>query len=147
MIAAACNDARPPEGVPAPPPHVPAFYQPLVEYRGLLPEPAATFLGRLSDAEKREVYVILGVFPEIRGLLGTARLLHTFLKDSPDAASRGRTTFGEVLDDRFDILSDIDALRHKINRVAENICLTVPRVPLFKMEEVRRVHAAHRRVS
>lgn len=147
MNAAACDDARPPQDELMPTSHVPAYFTPLVEYRGSLPQAAATFLGRLSDAEKREVYVILGVFPEVRGLLGATRLLHTFLKQSPGAAARGQTTFGEVLEERFDILSDVEALRHKINRVAENICLTLPRVPLFKMEEVRRVHAAHRRVS
>lgn len=119
----------------------------LVEWQGLLPEQPASFLSRLSFSDKREVYVLLGFYPEVRGLLGAARLLHAYLKEAPAAAARGRTTFEELSQERADIRREIAALRQKINRLAENVCLILPRVPNLYAEEVRRENAAHRRVS
>jgi hypothetical protein len=104
-------------------------------YHGLLPEQPATFLGRLTTEEVREVYVVLGLFPEVRGLLGAARLLHAYLKESSLAAARGRTTFQELAQERTALRRDIAALREKINRVAANVCLILPRVPKLKPEE------------
>lgn len=119
----------------------------LVEWQGMLPEQPASFLSRLSSSDKREVYVLLGFYPEVRGLLGAARLLHAFLKEAPAAAARGRTTFEELSQERAEIRREIAALRQKINRLAENVCLILPRVPNLHAEEVRRENAAHRRVS
>lgn len=119
----------------------------LVEWQGMLPEQPASFLSRLSSSDKREVYVLLGFYPEVRGLLGAARLLHAFLKAAPEAAAQGRTTFEEHAQERADIRREIAALRQKINRLAENVCLILPRVPNLHAEEVLRETAAHRRVS
>lgn len=119
----------------------------LVEWQGQLPEQPASFLSRLSSSEKREVYVLLGFFPEVRGLLGAARLLHAYIKEAPEAAAQGRTTFEELARERADIRREIAALRQKINRLAENVCLILPRVPKLHAEEVLRDNVAHRRVS
>jgi hypothetical protein len=119
----------------------------LVEFSGLLPAQPASFLARLPNFEKRDVYVILGTFKEVRGLAGAARLLHLFLKEGPFAAARGRTTFREFLDEKDEILRDISALREKVNRAAENVRLILPRVPQLRIEEVRRDDAAYLRVS
>jgi hypothetical protein len=104
----------------------------LVEFRGLLPEQPAGFLRRLSNFEKRDVYAILGTFKEVRGLVGAARLLHLYLKEGPHAAARGRTTFREFLDEKDEILRDIAALRRRVNRAAENVCLILPHVPQLR---------------
>lgn len=107
----------------------------LVEYRGLLPEQPAAFLGRLSAKEKQDVYALLGTFHEVRALVGTARLLHAFLREAPLAAARGRTTFQEFLAEKESIQRDIRALREKVNRAAANVCRMLPRVPQLRNEE------------
>ena len=107
----------------------------MVEFRGLLPSQPAHFLGHLSDFEKRDVYALLGTYQEVRGL-----------KEGPLAAARGRTTFREFLDQKDEILRDIFALREKINRAAENVCLILPRIPYLRIQEVSR-DPASRRVS
>ena len=78
--------------------------------------------------------------------MGAGRLLHAYLKEGPLAAARGRTTFREFLDQKDEILRDIFALREKINRAAENVCLILPRIPQLRIQEVSR-DAASRRVS
>jgi hypothetical protein len=118
----------------------------MVEFRGLLPSQPAHFLGHLSDFEKRDVYALLGTYQEVRGLVGAGRLLHAYLKEGPLAAARGRTTFREFLDQKDEILRDIFALREKINRAAENVCLILPRIPQLRIQEVSRDQAS-RRVS
>jgi len=110
----------------------------LVEFRGLLPEQPAGFLSRLTEFERRDVYMILGIFREVRALLGAARLLHLFLKEGPPAAARGRITFREYLAEKEEILREISTLREKVNRAAENVCLLLPRVPQLNIKEVRR---------
>src|SRR5436190_1044921 len=64
----------------------------MVEFRGLLPAQPAGFLDQLSESERRDVYALLGTFKEVRGLVGAGRLLHTYLKEGPLAAARGRIT-------------------------------------------------------
>jgi len=101
----------------------------MVEFRGLLPSQPAGFLGRLSESERRDVYALLGTFNEVRGLVGAGRLLHAYLKEGPRAAARGRITFREFLKEKSEILRAITELRQKIHRVAEDLCLILPRVP------------------
>ena len=101
----------------------------MVEFRGLLPAQPAGFLGRLSESERRDVYALLGTFKEVRGLVGAGRLLHAYLKEGPRAAARGRITFREFVQEKSEILQAIYKLRQKINRVAEDVCLILPRVP------------------
>ncbi|HLY73469.1 MAG TPA: hypothetical protein VKU80_05055, partial [Planctomycetota bacterium] len=96
---------------------------------------------------RRDVYSVQGTFLEVRALVGTARLLDSFLREAPHAAARGRTTFREFFAEKDDILSDIRALRDKVNRSASNVCLILPRVPLLRMEEIRRDNATALRVS
>ncbi|HVR85541.1 MAG TPA: hypothetical protein VMU54_14585 [Planctomycetota bacterium] len=101
----------------------------MVEFRGWLPAQPAGFLGRLSASERRDVYALLGTFKEVRGLVGAGRLLHAYLKEGPRAAARGRITFREFTQVKSEILQSIYELRQKINRVAEDLCLILPRVP------------------
>jgi hypothetical protein len=101
----------------------------MVEFRGLLPAQPAGFLGKLSESERRDVYALLGTFKEVRGLVGAGRLLHAYLKEGPRAAARGRITFREFIQEKSEILRAIYELRQKINRVAEEVCLILPRVP------------------
>lgn len=101
----------------------------MVEFRGLLPAQPAGFLGKLSEKERRDVYALLGTFKEVRGLVGAGRLLHAYLKEGPRAAARGRITFREFIHEKSEILHAITELRQKINRVAESVCLILPRVP------------------
>lgn len=116
-----------------PPPKPPARPEiPLLEYRGLLPEQAAGFLGGLSDWERRHVYVLLGNFEETRALIGTARLLHQYLREGPHSAARGRLTFQEFMDTKDKILGEILSVRRKVNEMAEAVSLRLPRVPLKK---------------
>jgi hypothetical protein len=110
----------------------------MVEYRGLLPAQPAGFLGQLTDSEKRDVYALLGTFKEVRGLVGAGRLLHTYLKEGPLAAARGRITFREFIQEKSEILQAIYALRQRINRAAEEVCLILPRVPYTRTEEMSR---------
>jgi len=119
----------------------------MVEYRGLLPAQPAAFLGRLAAHERRDVYALLGTFKEIRGLVGAARLLHTYLKEGPLAAARGRITFREFLQDKNEILQLIFHLRQRINRAAEDVCLILPRVARPEKEELSHEPIADRRVS
>ncbi|HLY76022.1 MAG TPA: hypothetical protein VKU80_18030, partial [Planctomycetota bacterium] len=88
-------------------------------------------------AERRDVYAVKGTFLEVRALVGTARLLDSFLREGPHAAARGRTTFREFFDEKDDILHDIRKLREKVNRSASNVCLILPRVPQLRMEVSR----------
>lgn len=101
----------------------------MVEFRGLLPSQPAGFLGQLSESERRDVYALLGTFKEVRGLVGAGRLLHNYLKEGPLAAARGRITFREFAQKKDEILQAIYALRQRINRAAEEVCLILPRVP------------------
>ena len=119
----------------------------MVEFRGLLPAQPAGFLGQLSPHERRDVYALLGTFKEIRGLVGAARLLHSFLKEGPLAAARGRITFREFLQDKKEILQGIYALRQRINRAAENVCLILPRIPRPRLEDACGEVAPAARVS
>ena len=116
----------------------------MVEYRGLLPAQPAGFLGQLSESERRDVYALLGTFKEVRGLVGAGRLLHTYLKEGPLAAARGRISFREFAQEKAEILQAIFALRQKINRAAEDVCLILPRIPQLRKEEMPR---EYRRVS
>ena len=116
----------------------------MVEFRGLLPAQPAGFLGQLSEGERRDVYALLGTFKEVRGLVGAGRLLHSYLKQGPLAAARGRITFREFIQEKDEILQMIFALRQKINRAAENVCLVLPRTPQLSIEEVSREPAYHR---
>ncbi len=116
----------------------------MVEFRGLLPAQPAGFLGQLSESERRDVYALLGTFKEVRGLVGAGRLLHTYLKEGPLAAARGRISFREFAKEKSEILQAIFALRQKINRAAEDVCLILPRVPQLRKEEMSR---EYRRVS
>ena len=116
----------------------------MVEYRGLLPAQPAGFLGQLSESERRDVYALLGTFKEVRGLVGAGRLLHTYLKEGPLAAARGRISFREFAKEKAEILQAIFALRQKINRAAEDVCLILPRIPQLRKEEMPR---EYRRVS
>ena len=118
----------------------------MVEFRGLLPSQPAHFLEHLSAFEKRDVYALLGTYQEVRGLVGSGRLLHAYLKEGPRAAARGRTTFREFLSQKDEILRDIFDLREKINRAAENVCLILPRIPQLRTLEVS-LDQACRRVS
>lgn len=115
----------------------------MVEFRGLLPAQPAGFLGQLSESERRDVYALLGTFKEVRGLVGAGRLLHTYLKEGPLAAARGRISFREFAKEKSEILQAIFALRQRINRAAEDVCLILPRVPQLRKEamshEYRRV--------
>jgi hypothetical protein len=101
----------------------------MVEFRGLLPAQPAEFLGQLSESDRRDVYALLGTFKEVRGLVGAGRLLHTYLKEGPLAAARGRITFREFIEEKHEILQAIYALRQRINRAAEEVCLILPRIP------------------
>jgi hypothetical protein len=116
----------------------------MVEFRGLLPAQPAGFLGQLTELERRDVYALLGTFKEVRGLVGAGRLLHSYLKHGPLAAARGRITFQEFIQEKNEILRAIFALRQKINRAAENVCLILPRIPQLKLEEQSREQADHR---
>ncbi len=109
----------------------------MVPFQAHLPEQLASFLGHLSMSERRDVYAVQGTFLEVRALVGTARLLDSFLREAPHAAARGRTTFREFFVEKDDILRDIRTLRDKVNRSASNVCLILPRVPQLRME-VRR---------
>src|SRR5579862_1270239 len=106
----------------------------MVEYRGFLPAQPAGFLGQLSDHERRDVYALLGTFKEVRGIVGAGRLLHAYLKEGPLAAARGRITFREYAQEKSEILQAIFALRQRINRAAEEVCLILPRTPQLRME-------------
>lgn len=119
----------------------------MVSFHAHLPEQLASFLGHLSMSERRDVYALQGTFLEVRALVGTARLLDSFLREAPLAAARGRTTFREFFSEKDDILRDIRALRDKVNKSASNVCLILPRVPQLRNEEVRRENAAAVRVS
>lgn len=110
----------------------------MVEFRGLLPEQPAGFLGKLSESERRDVYALLGTFKEVRGLVGAGRLLHAYLKEGPLAAARGRISFAEFAKEKSEILQAIFALRQRINRAAEDVCLILPRTPQLRKEEIAR---------
>jgi hypothetical protein len=102
----------------------------MAEFHGLLPAQPAQFLGRLSGTERREVYVLLGTFMEVRGLVGAGRILHRYLKKGPRAAARGRITFGEFAREKTEILTAIRALRRRIDRAAGEVGLILPpRIP------------------
>lgn len=109
----------------------------MVAFHSHLPEQLASFLGHLTMAQRRDVYAVQGTFLEVRALVGTARLLDSFLREAPHAAARGRTTFREFFQEKDDILRDIRALREKVNRSASNVCLILPRVPQLRMEVSR----------
>ena len=129
------NDAANPDTAakPHPPPQGSRGYEvPMVEFRGLLPAQPAGFLGQLSESERRDVYALLGTFKEVRGLVGAGRLLHRYLKEGPIAAARGRISFREFAEVKTEILQAIYALRQKINRAAEEVCLILPRSPSFE---------------
>jgi hypothetical protein len=83
----------------------------------------------------------------VRSLVGTARLLHAYLREAPHAAARGRTTFREFLLEKDALVREIGALREKVNRAAEGVCLILPRVPQPRLEEIRRENDAALRVS
>jgi len=102
---------------------------PLVEFRGLVPKPAAEFLAGLGDWDRRNVYAVLGAFGEVRVILGTARLLHLYLKEGPQAAAQGRLTFQEFMEEKDAIQKDVFALRRKVNALVEKISLRLPRIP------------------
>jgi hypothetical protein len=119
----------------------------MVRFRGLVPEKHAAFLDHLSPFERRDVYAILGTYKEVRGLVGVARLLDLYMREAPLAAARGRTTFNEFLDERVELIRDIAALRDKIHRAAENVCLILPKVPRLNMEELSRDDIPTLRVS
>jgi hypothetical protein len=101
----------------------------LVEYRGLLPRPAAEFLSGLSDWDRPTVYPALGRFEEVRSLLRGARILHQCLRDGPRAAARGRVTFQEFMDEKEALVGEILALRRRIHTMAEKLHLRLPRIP------------------
>lgn len=107
----------------------------LVDFRSRLPEQLASFLAHLPEDRRQDVYAVQGTFLEVRALVGTARLLDSFLRQAPHAAARGRTTIGEFLEEKDDILGDINALREKVSRSAANICLILPRVPQLRRKE------------
>ena len=119
----------------------------MVAFQSHLPEQLASFLGHLSMSQRRDVYAVQGTFLEVRALVGTARLLDSFLREGPYAAARGRTTFREFFLEKDDILRDIRALRNKVNHSASNVCLILPRVPQLRHEEVRRENAHPLRAS
>lgn len=127
---------------PARPPVRPEI--PLLEFRGLLPKQAADFLGGLNDWELRHVYVLLGNFEETRALIGTARLLHQYLREGPHSAARGRLTFQEFMDSKDKILKEILAVRRKVNELAEAVSLRLPH--MHSRKETVNVHE-YRRVS
>jgi hypothetical protein len=134
MVAAA-QESTPRAGVrPLPGPSSRGQEVAMAEFRGLLPAQPAEFLGLLSETQRRDVYVLLGTFKEVRGLVGTGRLLHRYLKAGPRAAARGRITFGEFVRKKSEILKAIWALRQKINRAAEEVCLILPRMPRDRTE-------------
>ena len=121
---------RPPVGGPTVPGRSSRGHEvEMVEFRGMLPAQPAEFLGALSESDRRDVYALLGTFKEVRGLVGAGRLLHTYLKEAPLAAARGRITFREFLEEKDGILQAIFALRQRINRAAEEVCLILPRIP------------------
>jgi len=121
---------RPPVGRPTVPGRSSRGHEvEMVEFRGMLPAQPAEFLGALSESDRRDVYALLGTFKEVRGLVGAGRLLHTYLKEAPLAAARGRITFREFLEEKDGILQAIFALRQRINRAAEEVCLILPRIP------------------
>jgi len=106
----------------------------MVEFHGRLPAQPAGFLGRLSRNERRKVYVLLGTFKEVRGLVGVGRRLHRYLRQGPLAAARGRITFGEYTQRKAEILRAIHALRLMIHRAALEACLILPRIPHDRRE-------------
>jgi len=129
-MVAAVPAVRPPVGAPSSPGRSSRGHEvEMVEYRGLLPAQPAEFLGQLSESDRRDVYALLGTFKEVRGLVGAGRLLHTYLKEGPLAAARGRITFREFIEEKHEILQAIYALRQRINRAAEEVCLILPRIP------------------
>lgn len=111
----------------------------MVAFHSHLPEQLASFLGHLTMSQRRDVYAVQGTFLEVRALVGTARLLDSFLREGPHAAARGRTTFREFFEEKDDILRDIRRLRDKVNRSASNVCLILPRVPQLRMEVSREI--------
>lgn len=117
----------------APSPPAPDFA--LVEYRGLLPRPAAEFLAGLSDWDRPAVYPALGRFEEVRSLLRGARILHQCLRDGPRAAARGRVTFQEFMDEKEALAGEILALRRRIHAMAEKLHLRLPRIPEASREK------------
>jgi len=139
---------RPPIGAPPSPGRSSRGHEvEMVEFRGLLPAQPAEFLGQLSESDRRDVYALLGTFKEVRGLVGAGRLLHTYLKEGPLAAARGRITFREFIEEKSEILQAIYALRQRINRAAEEVCLILPRIPNARTEEMSRANVAVARVS
>lgn len=102
---------------------------PLVEFQGLLPRPAAEFLAGLGEWDRKNVHAVLGSFGEVRALLGTARLLHLFLKEGPQSAARGHLTFQDFMEEKDAIQKDIFALRRKVNALVEKVSLRLPRTP------------------
>ena len=118
---------------------------PLVEYRGLLPRQPAEFLSGLEDWERKNVYALLGTFEEVRALIGTARLVHLFLKEGPASAARGRLSFQEFVEEKEALKKEILALRRRVNGCLEKVSLRLPRVPGRK--EAGDGEAALRRVS
>ena len=120
---------------------------PQVDFRGRLPKQLANFLGRLSIAQRQDVYAVQGTFLEVRVLVGTARLLNCFLREAPHAAARGRMTIGEFMAEKDRLLRDIQTLREKVNRSAANICLFLPRVPQLRRKEDSNDEVSALRVS
>lgn len=124
-----------PPGGPSPVPAAGAPVMPQVDFRGRLPKQLANFLGRLSIAQRQDVYAVKGTFLEVRVLVGTARLLDCFLREAPHAAARGRMTIGEFMAEKERLLGDIQTLREKVNRSAANICRFLPRVPQLRRKD------------
>lgn len=102
---------------------------PLVDFHGQIPKPVAEFLAGLGDWDRRNVYAVLGAFGEVRVMLGTARLLHLYLKEGPQAAAQGRLTFQEFMEEKDAIQKDVFALRRKVNALVEKVSLRLPRIP------------------
>jgi hypothetical protein len=119
---------------PARPPVEPE--NPFLEFRGLLPRAVADFLGGLNGWELQHVSVLLGFYEEVRVLIGTAWILHQYLREGPHSAARGRLTFQEFMDSKEKILHDIRALRSKVARLAESVSLRLPHIQARK-ENVR----------
>lgn len=102
--------------------------QDLVDWSGRLPRQSALFLGRLSPAERRDVFAILGKFQEVRGLVGAGRLLHAYLREGPLAAARGEISFAEFMAEKEGLVRAIGELRQRLNRAAIAIRLILPPV-------------------
>ena len=115
--------------------------------RGPASDDSAHFPGQRPEVGRRDDVTIPGTFKEVRGLLGMARLLDLYLRAAPLAAARGRTSFSEVLDQKVEILRDLSALRQRIHRAAESVCLILPRVPRKNMKEMSGEDAAALRAS